>query len=432
MIPVEDLLSVLTDTARREGHGEVPHEVDAESRRRALAAMHTKHTKRAPTMRRASFLAAAAFVMVLAVVVGFAWRRAPARLAFTIDGVAARAGAYVHGGGDSDQPPRLRFSDGSEIVFTPGSSGRVGEVDHRGARVLVESGAASFTIAHLPGARWSVEAGPFVIAVIGTVFDASWSVESQTLEVRVREGEVSVSGPLVADGAHVTAGRQLSANLVNGELRIGFIATGPQAAATAVAPPPAEDQTPPTAPAPSAVPSVRAPHTTTAPPPSAKLDGPPKRSAELRWPRRVAEGDYRGVLADADARGVNAMLRKAPLADLAALADAARYAGRPALARDALLSVRARFAGASEARAAAFLLGRLADDGGGPTRGAVAWYDTYLAESPSGPFAAEALGRKLTALRRAGDPAARSTADEYLRRYPEGPYAAAARELATP
>jgi hypothetical protein len=354
------------------------------------------------------------------VVVAFAWRRAPAPLAFTIDGAAARAGAYVHGGGSSDQPPRLRFSDGSEIAFAPGSSGRVAEVGPRGARVLVESGMASFTIAHLPGARWSVEAGPFVIAVIGTVFDASWSVESQTLEVRVREGEVSVSGPLVADGAHVTAGRQLSANLVSGELRIGFIATGPQAATTPAAAPPTEDETPPAAPAPSALPSARAPHATAAPP--AKLD----------WARRVAEGDYRGVLADADARGVKGMLRKAPLADLAALADAARYAGRPALARDALLSVRARFAAASEARAAAFLLGRLADDGGGPTQAAVVWYDTYLAESPSGPFAAEALGRKLTALRRAGSPAARTTADEYLRRYPEGPYAAAARELATP
>jgi hypothetical protein len=113
------------------------------------------------------------------------------------------------------------------------------------------------------------------------------------------------------------------------------------------------------------------------------------------------------------------------------LADAARYAGRPALAHDALLSVRARFAWASEARGAAFLLGRLADDGGGPTQGAVVWYDTYLAESPSGPFAAEALGRKLTALRRAKDPAARSAADEYLRRYPDGPYAPAAREIVT-
>ncbi len=122
-------------------------------------------------------------------------------------------------------------------------------------------------------------------------------------------------------------------------------------------------------------------------------------------------------------------MRGVSLADLAALADAARYAGRSDLARRALLAERARFPGSAEARAAAFLLGRIADDGAS-TAAAVRWYDDYLTEAPHGAFAAEALGRKLVALRRAGDPAARPTAAEYLRRYPDGPHAAAARELA--
>ena len=142
----------------------------------------------------------------------------------------------------------------------------------------------------------------------------------------------------------------------------------------------------------------------------------------------MAAGDYRTVVSEAEARGVDAVLGRVALPDLAALADASRYAGRQDLARRALLAERARFSGSPEARAAAFLLGRIADDAGGPPGPAVRWYDDYLSEAPGGAFAAEALGRKLAALARAGDPAARAAAAEYLRRYPEGPYAGQARE----
>jgi hypothetical protein len=135
------------------------------------------------------------------------------------------------------------------------------------------------------------------------------------------------------------------------------------------------------------------------------------------------------VVADAEVRGVDAVLEGAPLRDLVALADAARYTGRQDVARRALLAERARFSSSPEARAAAFLLGRIADDGGGSPATAIRWYDDYLREAPGGAFAAEALGRKLGALRCAGDPGARAAATEYLRLYPEGPYAAQARDL---
>lgn len=137
-------------------------------------------------------------------------------------------------------------------------------------------------------------------------------------------------------------------------------------------------------------------------------------------------------MADAEALGIESVLGSAPLPDLAALADAARYTGRTALARLALLAERARFSGSPEARAAAFLLGRLADDAGGPPVAAVRWYGDYLREAAGGVFAAEALGRKLAALWRAADPAAAGVAADYLRRYPAGPYAAQAHDLVDP
>ena len=50
---------------------------------------------------------------------------------------------------------------------------------------------------------------------------------------------------------------------------------------------------------------------------------------------------------------------------------------------------------------------------------AIDWYDEYLAQAPTGAYAAEALGRKMILTNEAGGPAeARPIADEYLRRFP--------------
>ena len=62
---------------------------------------------------------------------------------------------------------------------------------------------------------------------------------------------------------------------------------------------------------------------------------------------------------------------------------------RGGLARQGLLAQRSRFAASAEARAAAFLLGRLADDAGERDE-ALRWYETYARESPHGAFAADA------------------------------------------
>jgi hypothetical protein len=411
-LPAERL-AALGAAVRRALPGDVPPAEEDGGRARALAAFTAR---RRPAARRLAALAAAALVAVAVALL--AWPPPPLRC--TLDGVAARAGAYVHA------PPggtgaTVRCSDGSVVAFAAGSSGRLAAIDARGARVLVESGVAAVRVAHRPGARWSFEAGPFAIAVLGTVFDVAWSAASQTLEVDLREGAVSVRGPLSPGGIELRAGQRLVARATDGTLRIDAAAA--PAPETVPTPPAAPDTTAPGTAAPAPPPP--------APPPSLpRRAAPPPPRAE-RWPERVAAGDFRGVLADAEARGLDAVLAQAPLADLAALADAARYAGRGAVARRALLAQRDRFAASAEARAAAFLLGRLADDGGSPAE-ARSWYDRYLVEAPAGAVAAEALGRKMMALHRAGDPAAPAVAAAYLRRHPDGPHAAAAREIAGP
>ena len=105
-------------------------------------------------------------------------------------------------------------------------------------------------------------------------------------------------------------------------------------------------------------------------------------------------------MADAQRRGVASVLAGASSEDLAALADAARFRNQDQLARRVLLAQRRRFPGTLRAEEASFLLGRLADGPGGRASDALAWYDRYLREAPSGAYAAEAMGRMMLVLER--------------------------------
>jgi hypothetical protein len=82
------------------------------------------------------------------------------------------------------------------------------------------------------------------------------------------------------------------------------------------------------------------------------------------------------------------------------------------------------------AAAAAFMLGRTHETRNQPTT-AQRWYETYLAESPDGEFAAEALAGKMRAVTTTRGPAsAKPLAIEYLRRYPQGVHVKTARKIA--
>ena len=168
------------------------------------------------------------------------------------------------------------------------------------------------------------------------------------------------------------------------------------------------------------------PNPSAAPAPStvAKIEG------ERRWADELASGHWDRILEDVERAGVEATLNKASSEDLFALADAARYRRRTDLARAALLAERRRFPDSPRALDAIFLLGRVEESREGGMARAIAWYDEYLARAPTGAYAAEALGRKMTLTSELGGPAeARPIAEEYLRRFPKGSYAGSARAL---
>jgi hypothetical protein len=85
--------------------------------------------------------------------------------------------------------------------------------------------------------------------------------------------------------------------------------------------------------------------------------------------------------------------------------------------------------GSSQAKQAAFMLGRLAEPEA--PIDALGWYATYLQEDPGGVYAEEALGRTMTVtLQIRGKTEARPVADRYLASYPEGSFARAAKSIA--
>ncbi|WP_437930639.1 FecR domain-containing protein [Sorangium sp. So ce291] len=378
------------------------------------------------------------------------------RLDYAVEGAPVAAGGYISAAAGDEA--RLRFTDGTTVALSPGSALRVAEVEATGARMLLEHGRASLRVTPRPKARWSVEAGPFAVLVTGTAFDVSWTRGDGTLRVDLHEGSVTVRGPLAPDGLPLRAGQRLVARLREGDVQISSAdaasaagpaqggpssaqAAQPGAAQPGAAQPGGDDSA--AGPGDAAEPGAEG-DAGAARPEGSRAEGAPAGTppdggaaaadgaAAPSWAKRVAAGDFGSVLAEAEQRGLGGVLDRGSLDDLVALADAARYARRGDVAQRALTATRKRFPGTSHGKAAAFLLGRMVDDGGSPGA-ALAWYDAYLAESPGGPFAAEALGRKMVAVERtSGRAAARPLAELYLKRHPRGAHAPVARDLVKP
>jgi hypothetical protein len=280
------------------------------------------------------------------------------------------------------------------------------------------------------------------------------------------QGTVEVTGPFLPAPVTVSAGQSLVANVGEHRFEIRSIRTAdttiPSKNANdgekqiVTAPPAGSATVDPAVVAPTSatvkapVPSTTAQATTTtghsatnsiatsatAAPRSAKADQPAGTSATTaavaatparteKWREFLAARAYSSAIVAAEQRGFDAVVADATSAELYALSDAARYAGRPAQARDALIAVRARF---GEQGTTAFLLGRIAADQG-ESGTAIEWFDRYLREQPGGPLAETAIGRLIELYRPRDASRARKLAERYLVAYPDGSYAALARTL---
>lgn len=316
------------------------------------------------------------------------------------------------------------FTDASLITIEPGTHIKIGKRTRHGAKVVLAQGQLKLAVVHRLHAAWSIAAGPFLVQVIGTRFTTAWRPVQQILTVAVFEGSVRIKTPASNKYITIQAGQRFIAE--NGKQLIESL----QKVAT---PKPTVKATTSAAEIASSVDNISTPdvdllaskkaltnaHTSTA-----------KQHHQIAWDKLVSEGQYEKVLQQAQQEGIAKLLHQGPMQDLTALADASRYMQRYAIADKAYRSIRARYPNSTQARIAAFTLGRMIEDQGGKLNTAILWYQIYLQESPQGYLATEAIGRcmvlydKIKRFDLASD-----FAQQYLKHAPYGPYADSARRL---
>jgi hypothetical protein len=371
-------------------------------------------------------------------------------ISLRVEGAELHAGGYVEA--IPSERPVLRFSDGSEVGLAEGTRVQVRSVDEHGARVTLNEGTVHVYVVHLPGARWSFDAGPFVLDVTGTAFALTWFSIERRLDVKLENGSVMVSGPMSDAPIGLRAGQWLTvrgseilirglgpSELVSDATPAALLQRDERLDGTSAASPqrgePPMAQSPATPNASAAIAGTRPDRAWKAEPLRGAADaaghvrGLSAAAPRHHWGADLASGKVTTIVDDALRFGLDNTLTESSCDELSALGDAARYTRRDDIARAALFALRRRFPRSPQARDAAFLLGRVAETQQDPG-GALSWFEAYLNEAPDGTYASEALGRKMTVLQRLeGTDAARPLAETYLRRFPGGTYARAAEAL---
>ncbi len=270
----------------------------------------------------------------------------------------------------------LGFPDGSRVLLAAGAVAEVRAIEPNGARVALRHGTLTAEVVHTSQTSWDILAGSFDIHVTGTRFDATYDEATGRLTVAMHEGQVRVAGPCLDEALGAPATKV-------------FVCPTPTVATPTVATP-----TPDPAP-----------------------QRPPPEGQGASMPCAVS-GTCGQPIEEV-----------APAETVLAHADELRLAGNSLAARRSYRRVRERFPHTEAAAKAAFLLGRMAEDGGS-LDDAAATYRAVAGERPSSPFVQSALGRTLELEHRRGRiTEARALARKYLDAYPSGAHAAFASSL---
>lgn len=364
------------------------------ARQRARFVLAATASPRRP-LRAWALAAGVAFASVAGVAMRLRHSRSAAAITARAGDAAVRAGQWVDAGAT---PLEIRFGDGSRVTLAPGTQARIERLDARGAALLLERGSAQASVRHTATSSWRFAAGPYTVDVTGTAFEVAWDPSAGRFDLAMRAGRVVLRGPRCAEGIAVRDRDEVHADTAAHALTLGPLPRVDVAATQA----PAQTVTGPT-------PQVPIP-----------VEGRAPRASRGR-PRPVAELAAHAPIAAPEVDEVGALLRQA---------DELRVASQGMRARELLLDVRRRFAATAGAARAAFVLGVLSLETFHAPAEAARWFDLYLRESPDGPLAREALGRRVQSLHLAGDDeGARDAAERYLSRDPDGPFSPFARGI---
>jgi transmembrane sensor len=348
----------------------------------------TLQRKRRQTVRRA---AAASIGAIGAVSLLALAMQQPAARPAPADGAGAVAQRTERSG------HTLRVADGSFAQLVGARSDL--EVTHNTKqRVAFKllAGRAHFEVVPNPLRSFVVEAHPYRVEVIGTVFDVDRSERSVT--VSVQRGRVRVYGPSGAQD--VVAGQ------IQSFARPVIQSTHP--------PPPVPGEQPE---APEAVLDDAPAAEDGEEPVRPRTRGKRAGGALPKWRSLSQSGEYEAAF-ESLRRGESVDDDPAALMDAA---DAARLSGHPRNAVDYLERVVRDHARSPVAPLAAFTLGRVyLDKLGQPDRAAQA-FERARRLAPEGSLAQDALAREVEALSKGGNAhKAYQRGQEYLERYPNG------------
>jgi len=340
----------------------------------------TLQRKRRRTVRRAAVVSAGVACTVGLFAIGLQ-QPAPKPLARVTVPAQGTAVAAAERSGHT-----LRLADGSfaELV---GSRSELEVMHNSASRVGLKllSGRAHFEVVHDPMRSFVVEAAPYRVEVIGTVFDVERNAKGLT--VGVARGRVRVYGP---HGAY---------DVVAGQTQGFDMPARPSAAAAAPAIERVDDEREPAG-------RARA------------RSGRRAGSGELPgWRSLSQSGQYEAAFASLS-RGESVEDDAAALMDAA---DAARLSGHPQSAVQYLGRVVRGHRKSPVSPLAAFTLGRVYLDELGQPDGAAEAFELARKLAPNGSLAQDALAREVEALSKGGNARkAYVRAREYLERYPNG------------
>jgi hypothetical protein len=373
--------------------------------------------------RRGLLVLVSSALLVLGALALYRWSArsdGPAALTFT---VAGRDGV-VHAweSAPDDAGLSMIFSDGSSFSLAPGARIKVVDVSADGANVLIESGHVAVEV--VPRARreaaWSVRTGPFSVAVKGTRFDVDWDSIAEKFSLRLFEGKVSVSG--CGFETEVPAGHRVESTCRRPGFDLARLEESEGRSEAPATPAPRVAAPPLAASEEAALADSARAAGVEAPSSSARAESRPS------WRQLARAGHFDRAYAAAMHTGFELEGARAALEDVLLLADSARHTGHSVQARRAYETVRRRGPGTPSAAAAAFALGLLSIEAS--PENAVHWFETSLAEHPSGPLAQAARDRLFEIAVRGGDGLRlQRAAKAYLAGSPRGPHAARARAL---
>jgi ferric-dicitrate binding protein FerR (iron transport regulator)/TolA-binding protein len=168
--------------------------------------------------RAVPLAAAAAALLVVGFTAALLWPTGD-RFAFWIgeNRTEGEVGAWLEA--PSEGVTVVAFEQGSRLTLLSAATARVVEAGESAVAVDLSRGSLEADIVGNNKTKWTVDAGPFRVTVLGTVFTVLWDAREKVLDVKVKKGVVLVQGRGLSEhGLKVTRGRHLRA-----DSRTGFV-----------------------------------------------------------------------------------------------------------------------------------------------------------------------------------------------------------------